>query len=63
MLPVIDQIGNTPLIELKSFERWIPKGVTIFAKAEFRNPGGSVKDRAARRMILEAIKSGELTKD
>ncbi len=63
MLPVIEQIGNTPLIELKSFERWIPKGVTIFAKAEFRNPGGSVKDRPARRMILEAIKSGELTKD
>ncbi len=63
MPTILDQIGNTPLIELKSFERWIPKGVTIHAKAEFRNPGGSVKDRPAKRMILEAIKSGELTHD
>ncbi len=63
MSTILDQIGNTPLLELKSFERWIPKGVSIYAKAEFRNPGGSVKDRPAKRMILEAIRSGELTKD
>lgn len=60
---MLDLIGNTPLIELKSFQRWIPDGVKIYAKAEFRNPGGSVKDRPAKRMLLEAVKSGELTPD
>lgn len=60
---ILDQIGNTPLLTLNSFQRWIPEGVSIHAKAEFQNPGGSVKDRPARRMILEAIKSGELTRD
>lgn len=60
---ILDTIGNTPLIQLNSFQRWIPEKVSIHAKAEFRNPGGSVKDRAAKRMILEAIKSGNLTQD
>ncbi|MBI3012626.1 MAG: cysteine synthase family protein [Elusimicrobia bacterium] len=60
---VLDAIGNTPLIKLSSFQRWIPKGVSIYAKAEFRNPGGSVKDRPAKKMILEAVRSGQLTTD
>lgn len=60
---ILDAIGNTPLIQLSSFARWIPEGVSIYAKAEFKNPGGSVKDRPAKKMILEAIQSGELTKE
>lgn len=60
---ILEFIGNTPLIRLSSFQRWIPEGVSIHAKAEFKNPGGSVKDRAAKKMLLEAIKSGELTKE
>ena len=60
---ILDAIGNTPLVKLNSFQRWIPEKVSIYAKAEFQNPGGSVKDRPAKRMILEAIKSGKLTKD
>ena len=60
---ILGAIGNTPLIKLSSFEKWIPKGVTIHAKAEFKNPGGSVKDRPAKKMILEAVRKGLLTKD
>ncbi len=60
---ILDSIGNTPLIRLSSFKQWIPPKVEIYAKAEFLNPGGSIKDRPAKKMILEAIKSGELTKD
>ncbi len=59
---IIEKIGNTPLIQVRLFEREIPK-VKIFAKCEFLNPGGSVKDRPAYRMITEAIHSGELTRD
>ena len=57
---LLDSIGNTPLLDLNSFRQWIPSGVSIYAKAEFQNPGGSVKDRAARKMLLEAIQTGEL---
>ncbi|KAK0039162.1 cysteine synthase family protein [Biomphalaria pfeifferi] len=39
-------IGNTPLIRLRSVRRDLPENVEIYAKAEFMNPGGSVKDRA-----------------
>lgn len=60
---ILDSIGNTPLLKLSSFRKWIPEKVSIYAKAEFKNPGGSVKDRPAKKMILEAIKSGELTKN
>src|ERR1700757_1068105 len=55
---LIDAIGNTPLIKLKqAAER---TGFTILGKAEFMNPGQSVKDRAGLQMILEAEKRGEL---
>lgn len=56
-------IGNTPLIRLRIVTRGIPHNVEVWAKAEFANPGGSVKDRAALAMILAGEKSGELTSD
>jgi len=56
-------IGNTPLVELRSVARHLPAAVKVFAKAEYLNPGGSVKDRAALAMILAAEKSGELTRE
>src|SRR6266540_4126522 len=59
---VLDMIGRTPLVRLHQFERETP-GVELYAKAEWQNPGGSVKDRAAARMILEAEASGQLTPD
>jgi cysteine synthase B len=55
-------IGRTPLVRLHQFERETP-GVQLYAKAEWQNPGGSVKDRAAARMILEGEASGKLTPD
>lgn len=59
---VTDLIGNTPLIRLSSFESAF-KNVELYAKAEWRNPGGSVKDRPAARMILEGERSGALTRE
>ena len=59
---VLDLIGRTPLVRLHRFERETP-GVELYAKAEWQNPGGSVKDRAAARMILEGEASGRLTPD
>jgi cysteine synthase B len=56
---VVDLIGRTPLVRLPKFEREVP-GVELYAKAEFLNPGGSVKDRAAARMIAEGEASGAL---
>src|SRR5499433_325489 len=56
---VIDMIGRTPLVRLQHFERETP-GVELYAKAEWQNPGGSVKDRAAARMILDGEASGRL---
>jgi cysteine synthase A len=55
---IIEAIGHTPLIKLKRASE--ATGCTILGKAEFMNPGGSVKDRAGRQMILEAEKRGEL---
>src|SRR6476660_2816696 len=57
---IVDLIGNTPLIRLSGFEAGLRR-VELYAKAEWRNPGGSVKDRAAARMILEAERSGALS--
>jgi cysteine synthase len=55
---IIEAIGNTPLIVLKRASE--ATGCTILGKAEFMNPGQSVKDRAARQIILEAEKRGEI---
>ena len=57
---IADLIGNTPLVRLRRFEREVPAGVELYAKAEWKNPGGSVKDRAALRMILEGERTGKL---
>jgi cysteine synthase B len=54
------QIGNTPLLRPRNIARDLPAGVQLFVKAEHLNPGGSVKDRAALRMILEGERSGRL---
>jgi len=59
-LSIVDLVGDTPLIRLRKIERDIP-GVELYAKAEWKNPGGSVKDRPALRMIQEGIASGQLT--
>ncbi len=55
---IVDAIGNTPLIKLQQASELT--GCAILGKAEFMNPGQSVKDRAARQIILEAEKRGEL---
>jgi S-sulfo-L-cysteine synthase (O-acetyl-L-serine-dependent) len=55
-------IGNTPLIHLRHITKHLPENIEIFAKAEFLNPGGSVKDRAALAMIIAGEKAGLLTK-
>ena len=57
------QIGNTPLIRLRTVTKDLPANIEIYAKAEFMNPGGSVKDRAALAMILAGERSGELTRN
>ena len=55
--PVLDRIGRTPLVQL----RRIPsRGLTVLAKLESANPGGSVKDRAARGIVLDALRRGLL---
>ena len=59
---VLRYVGNTPLIKIE-VSPYIPDTVDIYAKLEYFNPGGSIKDRPVLRMIKEAIKSGELTHD
>jgi len=55
---IVEAIGNTPLIKLQRVSE--QTGCTILGKAEFMNPGQSVKDRAGREMILQAEKRGEI---
>jgi cysteine synthase B len=57
---VVELVGNTPLIRLRSVEERAGGGVEIWAKCEFENPGGSVKDRAARQIIRDALAAGHL---
>src|SRR5688572_1583394 len=59
---VVDLIGQTPLVRLSSFEKSL-RNVELWAKAEWRNPGGSVKDRPAARMIADGERSGALTRE
>jgi S-sulfo-L-cysteine synthase (O-acetyl-L-serine-dependent) len=58
---ILGNIGNTPLLRLRRIHP--EENVEIYTKAEWFNPGGSVKDRAALWMLLEAERSGALTKD
>src|SRR6185436_3377614 len=53
-------VGNTPVLRLPRLNADLPFGVEILLKAEYLNPGGSVKDRAALSMILEGERSGKL---
>ena len=58
-MSILNNIGNTPLVEIGKI--WKSKNdVRIFAKVEGMNPGGSIKDRIAREMILNAIAKGDL---
>ncbi|HEX3877395.1 MAG TPA: cysteine synthase family protein [Bryobacteraceae bacterium] len=57
--PLLSTVGNTPLIRLAKIPGEFP-GVEILAKAEYFNPGGSVKDRAATNMVLDGERSGKL---
>src|ERR1700734_3945763 len=59
---LLQLIGNTPLIRLVRIASQFP-GVEIFGKAEFCNPGGSVKDRAGLNMIREGERAGKLTRE
>jgi len=62
---VLDQIGNTPLLDLSEFAQrfGVSSQVGVYAKAEWYNPGGSVKARAALRIVEEAERAGQLTPD
>jgi cysteine synthase B len=59
--PALNLIGNTRMVEILCFKEEFPE-VEIFAKAEFTNPGGSLKDRPVRRMLLEALIAGKIGK-
>ncbi len=61
---ILDAIGGTPLVRLSRLrELRGATGVKVYAKLELANPGGSVKDRAAKQMILDAIKEGRLSRE
>lgn len=57
-----DLVGNTPLIKLNRLTQDFPDNVEVLLKAEWFNPGGSVKDRAARGIVLDALAAGNLKK-
>jgi S-sulfo-L-cysteine synthase (O-acetyl-L-serine-dependent) len=59
---LLGQIGNTPLLKLEKLAADLP-GIEIYGKAEFQNPGGSVKDRPALYMVLDGERRGLLTHD
>jgi len=59
--PALDLIGNTRMIEILCFREEFPE-VKVYAKAEYTNPGGSLKDRPVRRMLLEALIAGKIGK-
>jgi cysteine synthase B len=57
--PALNLIGNTRLVEILCFKEEVPE-VKVYAKAEYTNPGGSLKDRPVRRMLLEALIGGQI---
>src|SRR5215475_9899596 len=59
--PALNLIGNTRMVEILCFKEEFPE-VSIYAKAEYANPGGSLKDRPVRRMLLEALIAGKIGK-
>ncbi|ANB61287.1 PLP-dependent cysteine synthase family protein [Anoxybacteroides amylolyticum] len=56
---VHDLIGNTPVVEITHFP--LPEGVRLFAKLEYFNPGGSIKDRLGQELLRDALETGKLT--
>jgi cysteine synthase B len=60
---LVDQIGQTPLLRLRRVTAELPDTVTVYAKAEHLNPGGSVKDRPARAMIRDGLATGAFRRD
>jgi cysteine synthase B len=62
MESIVEAVGDTPLVRLRTLEKEVP-GTKIYLKLEYANPGGSVKDRPARQMMLDAIEDGRLTSD
>ncbi|MDP2969228.1 MAG: pyridoxal-phosphate dependent enzyme, partial [Deltaproteobacteria bacterium] len=59
---LLSSIGNTPLLQVQQVTKHL-RGVQIFAKAEWLNPGGSVKDRAGQKIIEDGERSGQLARD
>jgi cysteine synthase B len=59
---IVEAVGHTPMVRLRTLEKDAP-GTKIYLKLEYANPGGSVKDRPARQMMLDAIEDGRLTND
>lgn len=57
---VLEMIGGTPLVRLRRLTADLPEAVEVWVKLEFLNPGGSVKDRPARQIILDALADGRL---
>lgn len=55
---VTELIGHTPLLQLTNFP--LPEGVRLYAKLEYYNPGGSIKDRLGKNLVEEALKNGDL---
>ena len=60
---VAELVGNTPLVHLGKIEKECGLKAKLIAKVEYFNPAGSVKDRIAREIILDALETGKLTKD
>jgi cysteine synthase B len=60
---LVEQIGDTPLLRLDTVTADLPDTVTVYAKAEHLNPGGSVKDRPARAMIRAGLETGAFRRD
>lgn len=56
-------IGNTPLLQLRQITAGLAEGVQVLVKAEWFNPGGSIKDRPALNIIRSAVTNGDLTRD
>ena len=59
---ISDCVGNTPMVRINNITKTDGVKCELLAKCEFLNPGGSVKDRIGRRMIVDAIKEGKLKK-
>ncbi len=59
-LSIMDRIGNTPLVRLERISADLPRA-EVYGKAEWTNPGGSVKDRAASGIVQEAFRSGKMS--